>query len=42
MNLNYQIDYLLCKIFTLTKYGEKIHNPLIKKFLNKIENRIKT
>ena len=46
INLNYQMDHILYQIFQTIlnifkkKHGEKINNPSIRKYVNKIENRI--
>ena len=45
-NLNYLMDPILCQIFKITlnislkRHGEKINNPSIRRYVNKIENSI--
>ena len=44
-SLNYQMDHILDQMFKiilniLKKHGQKSDNPSIRKFVNKIENRI--
>ena len=45
INLNYQMDRILCQIFRIIlsifkKHGEDIDEPSVQIYVNKIENRI--
>ena len=40
VNLNYQMDYILYQNVYFKKHGEKINNPAIKIYVNKIKNTI--
>ena len=45
INLNYQMDRILCQIFRIIlsifkKHGEDIDEPSVQIYINKIENRI--
>ena len=45
INLNYQMDRILCQIFRIIlsifkKHGEDIDEPSVQLYVNKIENRI--
>ena len=47
MNLNYQMDHILCQIFKIIsntfkkkKHGQNSNKPSVQIYVNKIENRI--